>query len=106
MLLRQSGWKRKTFKAAHTQEPRVINVDKNAAYPPAVDDLKAEEQLCETTELRQVKYLNNLVELSAPIHQRTDSSRHGVSDRSTQLWRSLQEMEAMHMRTHWTGGSC
>jgi len=42
--------------------PRVINVDKNAAYPPAVDDLKADEQLPETTELRQVKYLNNRVE--------------------------------------------
>ena len=36
---------RKTLNASHTQEPRVINVDKNAAYPPAVDDIKAEEQL-------------------------------------------------------------
>lgn len=53
---------RKTLKAAHTQEPRVINVDKNAAYPPAVDHLKAEEQLPKTTELQQVKYLNNRVE--------------------------------------------
>jgi len=42
--------------------PRVINVDKNAAYPPAIDDLKTDEQLPETTELRQVKYLNNVVE--------------------------------------------
>jgi len=40
----------------------VINVDKNAAYPAAVDELKAEEQLTTTTELRQVKYLNNRVE--------------------------------------------
>jgi len=37
-------------------------VDKNAAYPPAVDNLKADEHLPETTELRQVKYLNNRVE--------------------------------------------
>ncbi len=50
---------RKTLKAAHTQEPRGINVDKNATYPPAVDDLKADEQLSETIELWQVKYLNN-----------------------------------------------
>lgn len=49
----------KTLHAAHTQIPRVVNVDKNTAYPPAVDDLKADEQLSETTELRQVKYLNN-----------------------------------------------
>ncbi len=52
----------KTLSASHTQMPRVINVDKNAAYPPAVNDLKAEEQLPETTEIRQVKYLNNIVE--------------------------------------------
>ena len=37
-------------------------MDKNAAYPAAVDDLKADEQLPETTELRQVNYLNNQVE--------------------------------------------
>ena len=58
---------RKILSASHTQMPRVINVDKNAAYQPAVDELKADEQLPETTELRQVKYLNNIVELSAPI---------------------------------------
>ena len=52
---------RKTLNAPHTQSPRVINVDKNAAYPPAVYDLKADEQLLETT-VRQVKYLNNRVE--------------------------------------------
>ena len=32
---------RKTLSNTHTQAPRVINVDKNAAYPKAVDDLKA-----------------------------------------------------------------
>jgi transposase-like protein len=30
---------RKTLKATHTQSPRVINVDKNAAYPSAVETL-------------------------------------------------------------------
>lgn len=48
--------------AEHNQEPRVINVDKNAAYPPAIDKLKAEGTLTKTTELRPVKYLNNIVE--------------------------------------------
>ncbi len=43
---------RKTLRASPTQTPRVINVDKNAAYPPAVNDMKADEQLPETTELR------------------------------------------------------
>ena len=43
---------RKTISTSHTQMPRVINVDKNAAYPPAIDDLKTDEQLPKTTELR------------------------------------------------------
>ena len=35
---------------------------KNAAYPKAVDELKAKEELSEQVELRQNKYLNNRVE--------------------------------------------
>ena len=33
---------RKALKATHTQSPRVVNVDKNAAYPKATDTLKAD----------------------------------------------------------------
>jgi IS6 family transposase len=40
----------------------VINVDKNAAYPKAIADLKATGVLPHHVELRQVKYLNNLIE--------------------------------------------
>lgn len=53
---------RKALKAVHNQLPRVINVDKNAAYPPAIDELKVDQTLPKTTELRPVKYLNNIVE--------------------------------------------
>ncbi len=53
---------RKALSAVHPQEPRVINVDKNAAYPKAVDELKEKEDLFEKVELRQNKYLNNRVE--------------------------------------------
>ena len=35
-----------------TSAPRVINVDKNAAYPKAIDDLKAAGALPEHVELR------------------------------------------------------
>ena len=45
-----------------TPTPRIINVDKNAAYPKAMAELKATGQLPESVELRQVKYLNNIVE--------------------------------------------
>ncbi len=42
--------------------PCVINVEKNAAYPKAIAALKAAGMLPEQVELRQVKYLHNLVE--------------------------------------------
>ncbi|MBE9182943.1 DDE-type integrase/transposase/recombinase [Oculatella sp. LEGE 06141] len=53
---------RKVLKAQHTQTPRVINVNKNSAYPVAMETLKGDETLDEVTELWQVKYLNNGVE--------------------------------------------
>jgi transposase-like protein len=53
---------RKALKATHTQLPRVINVDKNAAYPRAIEELKKEEFLPPSSQLRQNKYLNNIVE--------------------------------------------
>lgn len=56
---------RKALNAVYTQAPSVINVDKNAAYPKAINELKEKEELLEQVELRQNKYLNNIVELSA-----------------------------------------
>ncbi len=53
---------RRTLKAVHTQIPRVITVDKNAAYPKAIDELKADKELSQKVKLRQKKYLNNIVE--------------------------------------------
>jgi transposase-like protein len=40
----------------------VINVDKNPAYPAAVDALKTEGVLPRRVRLRQCKYLNNVIE--------------------------------------------
>ena len=36
---------RKVLKAQQTQAPRVITVDKNAAYPMAIETLKADETI-------------------------------------------------------------
>ncbi len=69
---------RKTLNASHTQAPRVINVDKNAAYPPAVEQLKTDEQLPKTTELRLVLYLNNRVEQEHRFPCATDKTRNGI----------------------------
>jgi IS6 family transposase len=48
--------------ACHTVIPRVITVDKNAAYPRACKELQAEGSMPAGCELRHRKYLNNLIE--------------------------------------------
>jgi transposase-like protein len=69
---------RKALSAVHTQEPRVINVDKNAAYPKAIDELKEKQELPEQVELRQNKYLNNIA-LARPSGDKAISqTRHGI----------------------------
>ena len=42
--------------------PRVINTDRNAAYPKAFERLKVENVISQSTDLRTIKYLNNILE--------------------------------------------
>jgi len=79
-----------------TPTPRVINVDKNAAYPKAIADLKAAGMLPESVELRQVKYLNNLVEQDHRFIKRLVKPGMGFFSIET-AGRTLQGYEAMHM---------
>jgi transposase, IS6 family len=53
---------RKVLKAFSTQLPRIITVDKNAAYLKAIKTLKDDETREQTTQLRQQNYLNNIIE--------------------------------------------
>jgi len=53
---------RKAFKQVHTVNPRTLTVDKNAAYPSATKTMKKDGELRRFAKLRQVKYLNNIVE--------------------------------------------
>ena len=46
----------------HTVNPRTITVDKNAAYPIAAKAMKQSVELWRFAKLRQVKFLNNIVE--------------------------------------------
>ena len=76
--------------------PRVINVEKNAAYPKAIADLKAAGMLPESVELRQVKYLNNLVEQDHRFIKRLVKPGMGFFSFET-AGRTLQGYEVMHM---------
>jgi len=53
---------RKALGQPHTVNPRTITVDKNPAYPRAVAEMKDDGELWRRSRLRQVKYLNNIVE--------------------------------------------
>jgi transposase-like protein len=44
------------------QIPRVITVDKNPAYSPAINELKNDKILPKNVGIRQIKYLNNIIE--------------------------------------------
>jgi transposase, IS6 family len=76
--------------------PRVINVDKNATSPKAITDLKAAGLLPETVELRQVKYLNNLIEQDHRFTKRLTKPGMGFFSFET-AWRTLQGFEMMNM---------
>lgn len=47
---------------SHVSTPRAITVDKNPAYPIAIQELRGEKRMPQGTKVRQSKYLNNIVE--------------------------------------------
>ncbi|NEQ53547.1 MAG: IS6 family transposase [Leptolyngbya sp. SIO3F4] len=87
---------KKVLNAPHTIEPRVITVDKNAAYPPAIDELKQDAALPKTTETRQVKYLNNIIEQDHRFIKRRVKPGLGFGSFNTAR-RTLKGYEAMSM---------
>ena len=87
---------KKVIKARHNRQPRVINVDKNAAYPPAIEELKAEKVLEEKSDIRQVKYLNNLVEQDHRGVKKITNAALGYKSFYT-AWRTIRGIETMRM---------
>jgi transposase, IS6 family len=86
----------KAIEASGNAMPRVINVDKNPAYPAAVEELKVEGTLPRRARLRQCKYLNNIVEQDhRTVKKRVWLAKGYGSFRSA--WRTLQGIEAVHM---------
>jgi IS6 family transposase len=86
----------KALAAPHTSTPRVITVDKNPTYPKAFKELKAEGILPDPCELRQRKYLNNLVEQDHRFIKRLVKLGMGFFSFKT-AWHTLQGYETMNM---------
>ena len=78
------------------KSPLVINVDKNPAYPRAVEDLKREGAISRRWRLRQCKYLNNVVEQDHRNVNRRTWLAKGYGSLAT-AWRTLRGIEAMDM---------
>ena len=87
---------KKVLKSRHNKQSRVINLDKNAAYPPAIEELKSEKILEKKTEVRQIKYLNNLVEQDHRSVKRITNAALGYQSFHT-AWRTIRGIEIMHM---------
>ncbi|MEP0914923.1 IS6 family transposase [Leptolyngbya sp. GB1-A1] len=87
---------RKVLKGQHTQAPRVITVDKNAAYPIAIETLKEDEVIDQETELRQSKYLNNIVEQDHRHIKHTVKPMMGFKSFNSAR-KTLRGIEAMNM---------
>ena len=66
---------KKALGSKHNQTPRVITVDKNPAYPPAVNELKNDRILPQNVSLRQIKYLNNIVESDDSVPKSSDERK-------------------------------
>ncbi|EJQ94101.1 transposase [Bacillus cereus MC118] len=74
----------------------MITVDKNPAYPVAIQELKEEKHMPEGIQLRQVKYLNNVVEQDHRFIKRRVRSMLGLKSFKTVI-SILSGVEAMHM---------
>ena len=87
---------KKVLSSNHNQIPGVIAVDKNPAYPLAIDELKNEKILPKNVGIRQIKYLNNIIEQDHRSIKRIVNPMLGFqSFRSAN--KTLKGIEAMNM---------
>jgi IS6 family transposase len=86
----------KTLAVPHVTTPRVITVDKNAAYPKAFKELQAKGTIPAGCELRQSKYLNTIVEQDHRFMKRLVKPGMGFFSFES-AWRTLQGYEVMNL---------
>ncbi len=87
---------RKMLKLPQHSSPRAINVDQNRAYPPAIEELKEEGALSIASQLRQCKYLNNIIEQDHRFIKRRVSPGLGFFSFKTER-RTIGGYEVMNM---------
>ena len=86
---------KKALKARSNQEPKIINVDKNPAYTAAFEELQKEGILSSECKLRQVKYLNNIIEQDHRFPKKLAKYKSYFQYFHT-AWRTLRGYEIMN----------
>ena len=86
----------KALKASNSIHPRVITVDKNPVYKALIPELKIKQKLKSKVFLRQVKYLNNIIEQDHRFIKKKVKYILGFKSFKTAK-KTLVDIEAMHM---------
>ncbi len=87
---------RKVLKNDYIVKPRVIGVDKNAAYPPAFETMKKEGRIGKQSKLRPIKYLNNIIEQDHRFLKKRVKYSQGLQTFGT-AQATIEGYESMHM---------
>ncbi|RPK14816.1 hypothetical protein FH5_00251 [Priestia endophytica] len=87
---------KKALAFSYVSKPHVIIVDKNLAYPIAIQELKEEKHMLEGIQLRQVRHLNNIVEQDHRFIKKRVRFMLGLKPFRTATY-ILSGIEAMHM---------
>src|SRR3954454_2946329 len=87
---------KKALRSFHVSMPRVITVDKNPAYPVAIEELKKEKKMPVGIQIRRIKYLNNIVEQDHRFIKKRVRSMLGLKSFLTAT-SIISGLEAMHI---------
>ncbi|WP_042891507.1 IS6 family transposase [Bacillus cereus] len=87
---------KKALASCHTSRPHVLTVDKNPAYPKAVKQSQKSGNLPLGIQLRQIKYLNNMVEQDHRFIKKRVRYMLGFQSFQTAST-TIAGIEAMHM---------
>ena len=86
----------KALRSPNHPRPRVINVDKNPAYPSAIQELKRTRELGRRCRCRPIRYLNNVVEQDHRAIKRRVRAMQGFRSFHC-AWRTIQGIETVNM---------
>lgn len=81
---------KKALRSFHVSMPRIITVSKNPAYPVAIEELK------KGTQIRRIKYLNNIMEQDHSFIKKLVRSMLGLKSFRTATY-ILSGIEIIHM---------